>query len=172
MLVLTQLCWKAIPSGAPYIRNSEALIDVVLTDNGSEFAGIFGRVLERAEVVRYYSRPRRPTDNPECERFNQTMQVEWLDQGYECVDAGELNRTLGAWLVTYNTVRPHCALGLRTPLVVAAQVGLVRARWETVLSERLPHTMWGSGAEAVTPGGCCSLAKLTATHLGVLAATA
>lgn len=53
-------------------------LKVVLTDNGSEFAGAFDRALKMASVDRYYSRPRRPTDNPEVERFNQTMQTEWL----------------------------------------------------------------------------------------------
>lgn len=98
-------------------------IGVILTDNGSEFAGRFERACQEAEVTRFYSRPRRPTDNPECERFNQTLQREWLDQQNATPDLTMLNFSLERWLETYNAIRPHHALGLRTPLAVADEVG-------------------------------------------------
>ncbi len=97
---------------------------VLLTDNGSEFAGRFEAACRREGMVRYYSRPRRPTDNPECERFNQTLQTEWLE-GNATADLAALNDTLGEWLLVYNAIRPHHSLGLRTPLVVAQQTKLL-----------------------------------------------
>ena len=33
--------------------------------------------------------------------------------------------SLVEWLVTYNSIRPHHSLGLRTPLVAAQESGLV-----------------------------------------------
>ncbi|MGZ8755232.1 MAG: integrase core domain-containing protein [Acidimicrobiia bacterium] len=37
----------------------------------------------------------------------------------------QLNRTLAEWLAVYNWVRPHHALGLRTPAVAAEQAGVL-----------------------------------------------
>lgn len=98
-------------------------VRLVLTDNGSEFAGLFEKACSSGRVKRYYSRPRRPTDNPEVERFNQTLRTEW--EVPEEAGAARLNESLVEWLVTYNSVRPHHSLGLRTPLAVAQQSGLV-----------------------------------------------
>jgi transposase InsO family protein len=43
-------------------------------------------------MIRYYSRPGRPTDYPEVERFNRTLQREWLDAGNHTLDVGQLQR--------------------------------------------------------------------------------
>lgn len=115
----------------------DADIRVVLTDNGSEFAGTFARVCAAQGVTRYYSRPRRPTDNPEVERFNQTLRTEWLDRGGEDADIRRMNRTLAGWLTTYNTVRPHHAIGLLTPLVVAQAADTLSTSAAAQLAERL-----------------------------------
>jgi transposase InsO family protein len=126
-------------------------VRVLLTDNGSEFAGRFDAACRRHAMVRYYSRPRRPTDNPECERFNQTLQREWLDIGNESLDVSELNRTLAEWLATYNSVRPHHSLGLRTPLVVAEESGL--------LSETSPASTLRASARLPSHSGGDRLSK-------------
>lgn len=51
-----------------------------------------------------------------------------------------MNRTLTEWLVTYNSVRPHHSLGLRTPLVVAEQTGLLPRGSSARTAERLLAT--------------------------------
>jgi transposase InsO family protein len=120
---------------------------VVLTDNGSEFAGRFDAACKRHTMVRYYSRPRRPTDNPECERFNQTLQREWLEAGNEAIDVTELNRTLAEWVATYNRVRPHHALGLRTPVAVAQETRVLSTKSPAVAG--ISHNQrrdWGKGS--------------------------
>jgi transposase InsO family protein len=106
------------------VFGTERPIQLVLTDNGSEFEGLFAKALEASEIARYYSRPRRPTDNPEAERFNQTLLGEWYE-GNGTRDLEHLNRTLAEWLAVYNWVRPHHALGLRTPVVMAEQSGVL-----------------------------------------------
>ncbi|MEX2448112.1 MAG: integrase core domain-containing protein [Solirubrobacterales bacterium] len=110
-----------------HVFGTERRIKLVLTDNGSEFEGSFAKALEDAAIARYYSRPRRPTDNPEAERFNQTLQDEWYE-GNGTRDLDHLNRTLAEWLAVYNWVRPHHALGLRTPAVAAEQSGVLSRR--------------------------------------------
>jgi len=48
------------------------------TDNGSEFAWEFERATAKLGIQRYFSRVKTPKDNPEIERFNQTLEYEWV----------------------------------------------------------------------------------------------
>ena len=54
------------------------LIENLQTDNGSEFALEFERATTKLGIQRYFSRVKTPKDNPEIERFNQTLEYEWL----------------------------------------------------------------------------------------------
>ena len=60
--------------------------------------------------------------NARCERFNRTLQEEFLDYHEEllCTDLKAFNDKLFDWLLWYNTERPHHALGLNTPASVVA----------------------------------------------------
>lgn len=122
------------------VFGSRQPISLVLTDNGSEFEGVFAQALKDAEISRLYSRPRRPTDNPEAERFNQTLLDEWYE-GNGTRDLEALNRTLGEWLAVYNWVRPHHALGLRTPAVAAEQAGVLSRQGSSVAGTRFRLTV-------------------------------
>ena len=53
-------------------------IENLQTDNGSEFALEFERAATSLGIQRYFSRVKTPKDNPEIERFNQTLEYEWL----------------------------------------------------------------------------------------------
>ncbi len=88
----------------------------VLTDNGSEFAGEFEKTCQAKKLKRYFTRVQTPTDNPEVERFNRTLQEEWLNDGNWYQDIRDFNRALTQWLVIYNDVRPHETLKYKTPL--------------------------------------------------------
>lgn len=86
-------------------------------DNGSEFAKDFITACKALSLPQWYSRVRTPTDNPVLERFNRTIQeefVEMIDIGLE--DTKEFNEQLLDWLIEYNNVRPHQALDYLTPL--------------------------------------------------------
>jgi len=92
-------------------------------DNGSEFAKDFIRACKELSLPQWYSRVRTPTDNPVLERFNKTIQeefVEMIDIGLE--DVQEFNLRLLDWLIEYNSVRPHEALDYLTPLEYIDQV--------------------------------------------------
>ena len=60
--------------------------------------------------------------NARCERFNRTLQEEFLDYHEELLftDLKAFNDKLFDWLLWYNTERPHHALGLNTPASVVA----------------------------------------------------
>jgi len=86
------------------------------TDNGSEFEKYFARALERLEIPHYYSRIKTPKDNPDNERFNRTLQDEFLAMGNMVTDTKEFNRRLTEWLIEYNFRRPHQTLEYSTPI--------------------------------------------------------
>jgi transposase InsO family protein len=91
-------------------------IENLQTDNGSEFALEFERTTVKLGIQRYFSRVRTPKDNPEIERFNQTLEYEWLYNSNLSLDPEELNPRLIDWLVEYNFNRPHQSLGYLTPI--------------------------------------------------------
>lgn len=86
-------------------------------DNGSEFRKEFEKACESMGLPQWYSRPYTPKDNAVLERFNRTIQEEFMDTidiGSEDVDA--FNKRLLDWLIEYNFRRPHQALDYQTPL--------------------------------------------------------
>lgn len=95
-------------------------VEIMHSDNGSEFAGDFERACKALNILQIYSRPRTPKDNPALERFNGTIQREWL--GFSEVgldDMPEANIDLTTWLIKYNSYRPHDSLDNKTPLEYA-----------------------------------------------------
>jgi transposase InsO family protein len=101
------------------------------TDNGSEFMKHFHAAATELHLTRYWSRPKTPKDNAHLERFNRTLKEEFLRQGNLHPEPAVFNAKMTEWLVEYNSVRPHQALGYETPLAFAkTAMGL--------------HTMWSS----------------------------
>lgn len=98
----------------------EGRVDIMHQDNGSEFKGDFERACEKLKILQIYSRPYTPKDNPALERFNRTVQEEWLDLSEIGLDdVLEANLDLTTWLVKYNSYRPHETLDYDTPLEYA-----------------------------------------------------
>lgn len=95
-------------------------IEVMHTDNGSEFEGEFEKACRKLDIARIYSRAYTPKDNAMLERFNSTIQHEWLDfSDIGLTDIEKANQDLTKWLVKYNSYRPHEALDYKTPLKYA-----------------------------------------------------
>jgi len=85
-------------------------------DNGGEFKQLFQKACDDLKIEQYWSRPRTPKDNPENERFNQTLEDEFLAEGTFHPDPKIFNQRLTEWLIEYNFIRPHEALNYETPL--------------------------------------------------------
>lgn len=82
----------------------------VLTDNGSEFKKHFSRELKRLHLTHYHTYPKTPKMNAHCERFNRTIQEEFIDyNAYQLKYPYIFNQKLMEWLIWYNTERPHYA---------------------------------------------------------------
>jgi len=85
-------------------------------DNGTEFEKYFKQACQRLGIEQYYSRVRTPKDNPNNERFNRTLQEEFIDLGNYSSDPAVFNPKLTEWLIEYNFKRPHETLGYQTPM--------------------------------------------------------
>ena len=94
----------------------DARIENLTRDNGSEFRGVFDDALAALQVRGYFSRVKTPTDNPVDERFNRTLQDEFIALGNMTADCDVFNRKLTDWLIEYNFKRPHQALGYEVPV--------------------------------------------------------
>jgi putative transposase len=101
---------------------SEGKIQIIHSDNGSEFAGAFETACTQLNIAQVYSRVRTPKDNAALERFNRTLQEEWLDLSEVGLDEiVEANTDLTQWLIEYNNHRPHASLDYLTPIQYAQQ---------------------------------------------------
>ena len=92
-------------------------ISIIHSDNGTEFEGVFNSACNLLNIQRVYSRPHTPKDNPSLERFNRTLQEEWLEiTNTDLQDIPSTNTSLTEWLKFYNTKRPHQTLDYATPI--------------------------------------------------------
>lgn len=90
-------------------------VRAIQVDGGSEFMADFETACRRRALRLFVLPPRSPKLNGAVERANRTHTEEF----YECSAAPPTVAALGTelrrWEVIYNTVRPHQALGQRTP---------------------------------------------------------
>jgi transposase InsO family protein len=95
----------------------------ILTDNGKVFTGRFGlkdtevlfdRICRENGIDHLLTAPRRPTTTGKIERFHRTLRTEFLT-GRVFDDLSTAQDALGRWVASYNTERPHQALGMATP---------------------------------------------------------
>jgi transposase InsO family protein len=111
---------KSSKNGEDFLRRLYYLLDGKMPrvghDNGTEFAKYFRNTCELLKILQYHSRVRTPKDNPNNERFNRTLQEEFIDLGNFHPDPDIFNPNLTEWLIEYNFRRPHQALDYKTPL--------------------------------------------------------
>ena len=90
----------------------------VQTDNGCEFLHRFHDELNKKNIIHFFNYPRRPTQNAKIERFNRTIQEEFIDYHMHelAYDIDKFNHMLVEWLIWYNTKRPHHSLNLKSPI--------------------------------------------------------
>ena len=84
-------------------------------DNGSEFHKHFQTAIKKQGLDDWWSRTHTPKDNPINERFNRTIEDEFIALGHLTADTERFNREVTEWLIEYAFVRPHQSLGYATP---------------------------------------------------------
>ena len=90
----------------------------VQTDNGSEFYKLFHEACLDLGLTHYWNYPRHPKMNAKIERYNRTVQEEFVDWHLDDLgyDIGSFNYQLMDWVLWYNTERPHHTLKLKSPM--------------------------------------------------------
>jgi transposase InsO family protein len=99
--------------------------DEVLSDNGKQFTGRFGkprpaevlfeRICRRNGIVQRLTRPYSPTTTGKVERWHQTLQLELLDNAGPFASVEQAQAAVDAWREEYNQRRPHQSLDMACP---------------------------------------------------------
>jgi transposase InsO family protein len=94
------------------------------SDNGHENLGEFDQVLLDDGIPHYFSYPHCPRINSFIERYNRTLQEEFIDNHLDIIhDKPLFSKALADYLIYYNTQRPHKSLGLKAPFQVLLSQG-------------------------------------------------
>lgn len=91
-------------------------IRAIQVDGGSEFESIFEDVCQRRGIRLFVLPPRSPKLNGGVERAHRTHIEEFYEVTDSTFELAKLRQDLLEWETTYNTVRPHQALGYLTPV--------------------------------------------------------
>jgi putative transposase len=116
---------KTSLSAFDFLPRLQALVDgkiaALLSNNGSD-AKYFEEALRRLKITYLYTRIKTPKDNSVNERFNRTVQEEFMevDEYFEPLltksDLSQANQRLTEWLIFYNFERPHQSLDYLSPM--------------------------------------------------------
>ena len=91
-------------------------VRAIQVDGGSEFQAGFEQACRQRSIRLFVLPPRSPKLNGCVERAQRTHTEEFYEVNDFPLEIAALNQQLRAWEITYNTVRPHQALGYLTPL--------------------------------------------------------
>jgi transposase InsO family protein len=102
-------------------RRQYGLPKVVRVDQGSQFTS---KELDLWAYTNHitldFSHPGKPTDNAYVESFNAMVRLECLGR-FWFLDLDDAREKVEVWRIEYNEVRPHSAIGDRTPLSMIHQ---------------------------------------------------
>ena len=96
-------------------------IRAIQVDGGSEYEAEFERECERLGILLFVLPPRSPKLNGQVERAHRTHTEAFYEVAELSWTVSELRPRLLAWEKVYNTLRPHQALGYRTPMEVVSE---------------------------------------------------
>jgi len=90
-------------------------VQAIQSDGGSEFLGEFTKAVTALALPHYFNRPNYPQGNGRVERAFRTDEEEFYQVEELPAEIGGLEASLIVWNQVYENVRPHQALGYRTP---------------------------------------------------------
>jgi transposase InsO family protein len=116
---------RAVCRGLAAALRRYGVPEEILTDNGEQFTGRFGkprpaevlfeRILRENAITHRLTGVRAPTTTGKVERFHKTLPKELLATLPPLPSAEVAQQVLDAWVEDYNQRRPHQALGGQTP---------------------------------------------------------
>ncbi len=84
---------------------------------GLEFLGEFNQHLKKENILHYFIYPRCPRINGVVERFNRTLQEEFVNSHLHLIHQQSLfNEKLKQYLLYYDNERPHESLAMKSPM--------------------------------------------------------
>jgi putative transposase len=90
-------------------------VAAIQSDGGSEFLGAFRQATKELKLPHYFNRPNYPQGNGQIERSFRTDEEEFYQVEELPTDLDGLEAALLAWNQVCEQVRPHQALGYKTP---------------------------------------------------------
>jgi hypothetical protein len=129
----------------------------VLTDNGKQFTGRFGkprpaevlfeRICRENGITQRLTKPRSPTTTGKIERLHQTLQLELLNTHGPFASVEDAQAAVDAWRKDYNTRRPHQSLAMAFPAArfTAAAGDAIGLRIPAELTRQPPPSVPGAG---------------------------
>jgi transposase InsO family protein len=100
-----------------FITVSPFITTRIQTDNGGEFAKHFDTCCRDNELTHFFNYPRHPKSNACLERFNRTIQEQFVNWHLDEVDEQDIfNQNLMEYLIWYNTEKPHRGIAKLPPL--------------------------------------------------------
>ena len=97
----------------------------ILTDNGKVFTGrfnhppvevLFDAICREHGIEHLLTQPRSPTTTGKIERFHRSLRAEFLAAAAPFPSLRAAQQALDAWVLEYNTSRPHQSLKMDTPI--------------------------------------------------------
>ena len=123
----------------------------VLTDNGKQFTGRFGkprpaevlfeRICRKNGIRQLLTKPYSPTTTGKVERWHQSLQKDFLEERGPFATITEAQAAVNAWRTEYNHDRPHQSLDMATPaarFLPTADPGDALPLWAPADLEPLP----------------------------------
>jgi putative transposase len=125
------------------LRVERGLPARIVIDNGTEFTSkSLNTWANQNKVPLHFIAPGRPMENGYIESFNGKFREECLNEHW-FLTLDDARETIESWRIDYNQVRPHSALGYRTPEEFATGYANVESK------KRFPHSH--------SLDGCCGL---------------
>jgi transposase InsO family protein len=110
-------------------------VEVVQSDGGAEFLKDFESKAKELKLIHYFNRPNYPQGNGCIERSFRTDEEEFYQVEELPADMGGIEAALLAWNRVYERVRPHQALGYKTPEQFYQEWLTTHSRREEALSD-------------------------------------
>ncbi|MCV6599360.1 MAG: integrase core domain-containing protein [Alphaproteobacteria bacterium] len=109
---------EALIDGLTQVQSEKKEKFLILSDNGSEFKKDFQTLVKEKELTHYFTYPKSPKMNAHNERFNRTIQEQFVDYNNDLLftNIDLFNEKMADWLIDYNTKIPHHSLQMNSPV--------------------------------------------------------